>query len=135
MGENAEIVRRLVAAFEAGDAETQLALFDPEIELTEWPEALDSKTYHGIEGLAQALQSWGEAWDWLHSEVHEVVENGDHVLVRGTTHGRGRGSEVEVEIPAFHVYTLRDGKIIRMVMHTTEEPALRAAGLETGDAE
>jgi uncharacterized protein len=127
--ENVEIVRRMSEAFETGDIEALLALVDPEVEVTEWPEALDSKTYRGYSGLAEAMQSWADAWEWLHNDVHEIVENGRHVLVRGRTRGKGRGSEVEVEIDAFHVYTLRDGKASRMVFFTTEEPALQAAGL------
>jgi len=102
---------------------------DPEIELTEWPEAFDSKTYRGHAGVLEAARSWSDAWEWLHNEVDELVESGDHVLVRGRTRGLGRGSRVEVEIPAFYVYTLREGKAIRMVMFTSEEPALKAAGL------
>jgi hypothetical protein len=57
-----------------------------------------------------------------------MFDAGDRVLVCGRTRGKGKGSAVEVEINA---YTLRDGKVTRMEFFTTEEPALRAAGLET----
>jgi ketosteroid isomerase-like protein len=126
---NVEIVRRLNEAFEARDVEAILALLDPDAEVTEWPEALDSKTYRGHSGFFEATKSWAEAWEWLHNDIDEMVENGDSVLVRGRTRGKGRGSEVELEIDAFHVYTLRDGKATRIVFFTSEEPALRAAGL------
>jgi ketosteroid isomerase-like protein len=127
--ENAEVVRRMSAAFEERDFETLLTFLDPEVEVTEWPEVLDSRTYRGHDGLFAAVESWAEAWEWIHTEIHEIVENGDRVLVRGRTRGKGRGSEVELEMDTFHVYTFRDGKATRITFFTSEEPALRAAGL------
>ena len=43
--------------------------------------------------------------------------------------GRIRGSDAEVWNRYFHVYTFRDGKIIRLSIHTDKNRALAAAGL------
>jgi uncharacterized protein len=127
---NVALVRTIMEAFERGDTETQLANFDPDVALVEWPEGPDQRTYHGHEGAIQAYQSWGEAWEWLRNEVEEIVENGDKVLTCGRTHGKGKGSSVEVAIDAFNVYTIREAKVTRIEFFITKEPALRAAGLD-----
>jgi ketosteroid isomerase-like protein len=127
---NVVIVRRLTEAFDRGDIDAQLALLDPDVELVEWPETIDQGTYRGHDGAVKAFESWFEAWEWLRNEVEEIVENGDRVLVCGRTHGKGKGSSVEVAIDAFNVYTVGEGKITRMEFFTTKEPALRAAGLD-----
>jgi ketosteroid isomerase-like protein len=128
--QNVAVVRRLMEAFEQSDLDAQLALLDPEIEMVEWPEGPDQRTFSGHEGAMQAWGSWFEAWEWLRNDVDEIVEVGEKVLVCGRTFGKGRGSAVEVVIDAFNVYTVRQGKITRAEFFTTKEPALRAAGLD-----
>jgi len=132
--ENLEIVRRVMEAYEVGDTEAQLVLLDSDVELVEWPDTPDSNTFRGHEGALEAARSWAEAWEWLRNEVDEMVEAGKRVLVCGRTRGKGKGSAVEVEIDAFNVYTLRDGKVTRMEFFTSREPALRAAGLQSEEA-
>jgi ketosteroid isomerase-like protein len=128
--ENVDIVRRLVELFERRDVEAELALMDPGVELAEWPEGPDPKTYRGHAGVLQAAASWDEAWEWLQTDEDEIIDVGDgRVLWCGRTRARGRGSSVEVSTDTFNVYTLRDGKITKMEFFTSRESALRAAGL------
>jgi ketosteroid isomerase-like protein len=128
--ETVEIVERAMAAYEADDLDAQLEILDPDVELVEWPESPDQRSYRGHEGALRAAESWGEAWEWIRVDVDEVMEAGDKVLVCGRTFGKGKGSSVEVAIDTFNVYTVRDGRVTRIEFFTTEEPALRAAGLD-----
>jgi ketosteroid isomerase-like protein len=127
--DNVEVVRRLMEAYEAGDTDAVLALADPDIEIVEWPEAPDHRTFRGHAGVLQAFASWAEAWEWVRVDVEEIVGANNRVLLSGRTRGKGKGSSLEVEMGAFNVYTLRDGKVTRTEFFTSEEPALRAAGL------
>jgi ketosteroid isomerase-like protein len=43
--------------------------------------------------------------------------------------GRGRGSGIEVDARFYEVYTLRQGKIVRMDQFTQRSEALEAVGL------
>jgi ketosteroid isomerase-like protein len=133
--ENVAVVHLLLEAFERDDVVAQLALMDPEVEIVEWPEGPEARTYRGHAGAIRAGESWSEAWEWIRNEVDDFVEAGDRVLACGRTHGKGRGSAVEVAIDAFNVYTLRDGKVTRMELFTSREPALRAAGLTQSPTE
>jgi ketosteroid isomerase-like protein len=133
--ENLEIVRRLHEAFDRGDLETQFELFAPDVEITEWPDAPDSRTYRGHAGVMEAYNSWYEAWEWVRHESVDLVDLGDRVLDAGRTRGKGKGSSVEVSLDAFNVFTLRDGKVVRLEFFTDRERALRAAGLGGAELE
>ncbi len=49
--------------------------------------------------------------------------------MRAYFRGRGRGSGVEVDARFYDVYTLRNGKIVRVDEFAEREDALEAAGL------
>ena len=127
--ESVQVVHLLLEAYERDDVVAQLALMDPEVEIVEWPESPEARTYHGHAGAIQAGETWSEAWEWIRNEVDDLVDAGDTVLACGRIRGKGRGSAVEVAIDAFNVYTLRYGKVTRIELFTSREPALRAAGL------
>ena len=128
--ENVEIVRRVVESFNQEGVDLQtLELFDSDVELSEWPEGPDARTYRGREGMLRAQESWAEAWGWQQIEPREFVDLGDRVLVQLHHRARGKGSAIDVEIDTFNVFTLRDGLITRMELFTDEDGARRAAGL------
>jgi ketosteroid isomerase-like protein len=127
--ENVELVRRFVDAFNRRDVESLAGHYHPDVELHEWPTAPGAGSYHGIDGVRSALDTWFEVWEWMRVEVVDLVDAGDHVLVTLDQVAKGKGSEVEVEIRSYNVYTFRDGKVLRMELFTEREPALEAAGL------
>jgi ketosteroid isomerase-like protein len=127
--ENVAAVRRFTDAFNRLDIDSLLADADPEIELREWPTAPGAQTYHGVDGVRQALDSWFESWEWMRVEILEVREVDDRVLFTLHQRARGKGSQLEVEIKSFSVYTFRNGKVVRIELFTELEPALEAAGL------
>ena len=131
--ENVELVRRLIDAFAAGQREELLPLLHPDVVISEWPEAPDTKTLRGHPGVLEVVRSWDDTWAWVRTEVDEFVEAGNFVVTYGRTRGKGRGSEVEVEIDAFTVYEVRDGKVARMEFFTSKEPALRVAGIDESE--
>ena len=61
----------------------------------------------------------------------EFIDAGaDQVLVFSREGGRGRGSGAEVQThPTAHVWTIRDGKAIRMQSYWERSDALDAVGL------
>jgi ketosteroid isomerase-like protein len=124
-----EIVRSWSDAFNRGDFDATLAALAPEVELHEWPTAPGARSYHGHDGARQALDSWFEAWEWMQVEILDIVEADDRVLVTANQRAKGKGSEIQVEIKSFNVYTFRDGKVIRIELFTEKGPALEAAGL------
>jgi ketosteroid isomerase-like protein len=53
----------------------------------------------------------------------------DRVVTAVQDGGRMRGSDAEVWNDLFHVWTFRDGKVVRISSHTDKSRALEAAGL------
>jgi ketosteroid isomerase-like protein len=75
--------------------------------------------------MAQML-SWREEPE---TTVEEVIGSGDHVVVIACFRGRGRGSGVTVAQRLYEVYTLRNGRVLRVDEFTDRDQALEAAGL------
>jgi uncharacterized protein len=127
---NVELVRTLLSAFDRADYEAALEALDAEIEWQVPPGiAIGREVYRGRDEVQRGFAEWLGAWDAYRFEPEEMLDHGDLVVVAGMQIGRGRGSGVEVTLPTFHVFTLRDGKITRHRSYRDRTEALEAAGL------
>jgi uncharacterized protein len=127
---NVELVRQALEKWNRGDYEPTLEALDPEIEWQVPPGvAFGQQVYRGREEVQRGFAEWLAAWDTYRFEPKEMLDHGDHVLVGGMQIGRGRGSGVEVRLPTFSVFTLRDGKVTRHRSFRDRTEALEAAGL------
>jgi uncharacterized protein len=124
--ENVEIVRELWDAYSRGDFDRVLALSDPYVVLV----SLEEGPLYGPEAVRANYARWMEAWEEEpETTVEEVIGNGAHVFVIACFQGRGRGSGVRVEQRLYEVYTLRNGRILRVDEFSDRAEALEAAGL------
>jgi ketosteroid isomerase-like protein len=127
--ENVEVVRRSFEAFQRGDYEAAMDALDPRIEydLTHFP---DGQVYLGHDGVREAFRIWLGTWNDYRQELDELIDLGnDDVLAVVREFGRGKASGIEVERPTAGVWTLRDGKAIRIRFYPGKAEALEAAGL------
>ena len=123
-----EIVRRHLDAYLSGDNETALEAYGPEVEfdVSVRPEG---RVYRGREGVAEAERTWAGTWkDWK-IDIEEIIGAGENVVVVDRQSGQGRESGTRFEQQTGWVYTLEQGKIVRVVWHPTRADALEAAGL------
>jgi ketosteroid isomerase-like protein len=63
----------------------------------------------------------------IHAE--RFFDAGDHVVMFLKLSGRGKGSGVPVTLEAAGVWTVKDGKAIRLVGYLDRREALEAVGL------
>jgi ketosteroid isomerase-like protein len=91
-----------------------------------WPER---QTYDGIEGARTFLADWTSAWEDWRLEVKELLDAGDDVVAIVHQSGRSKATSLPVDMDFAQLWTLRDGKEIRMRMYADPDEALRAAGL------
>lgn len=124
-----DVVRRLVAAFNAGDDDAVRPLLHPEVELSSV--ILGGTTYHGEDGLTAYRRDIDEVFENWHSEDDRFLAAGDgRVLWLYRIVGKGRHSGIAVDQPMGLVWTLSDGLLRRGIIHPDHASARRAAGLE-----
>jgi ketosteroid isomerase-like protein len=131
--ENVEVVRRVYEAVARRDAATVLALYDSEIEWdlsrTPWGNVTGRGIYRGHDDLRTFYRDWYEAWVNYDEDCEALIDAGEHVVVVATGRGRGQASGVDVKWNQYGDWTIRDGKVVRVVWFPTREEALEAAGL------
>jgi ketosteroid isomerase-like protein len=131
--ENVEVVRRLYDAVARRDTEAILELYDPEIEWdgsrNRWAEVMTSHAiWKGHDDLRKFFRAYYEMWESFEDDLEELIDAGDHVVTVVNSRGRGRESGLEVEwVGNAGVWTVRDGRIIRVVWFATREEAMEAA--------
>jgi ketosteroid isomerase-like protein len=123
-GPNVEALERIYQAFNRGDLPAMLADIDPEVEIEQGPSFPDERLSHGHEGVLEFYAGFLEAWAKFRAEPRELIEAGDKVLVVVRQRGRGSGSGLEVESDLYVVYTMREGKAVRMKVHEGRDAAL-----------
>ena len=85
--------------------------------------------FRGHEGLRSWSREWYEAWESLEEDVEELIDAGDQVISVVTGRARGRASGLEGNFPLAAVWTIHEGRIIRVVWFPTRGEALEAVGL------
>jgi ketosteroid isomerase-like protein len=128
--ENVEIVRRGYEVLNSRDFSRIPEFLDPEIEIDITRNVINPGVWRGFEGFEEMIRGTDDVWDSFHDEVLETIDAGDHVVSRVKTTARGGQSGAVAEMELFHVATLRDGKIIRLVGGIqSRAEALALAGL------
>jgi ketosteroid isomerase-like protein len=119
-------VRGFAEAITRGDLDAALEVCHPEVEFLSVL-AVDGKAYLGHAGIRQYFEDVHSAWDEWTVEVHRTAGVADgRVVIEMTMHARGRESGLPIAVFAAHIWTLRDGKLLRNQPFREPELALRA---------
>jgi ketosteroid isomerase-like protein len=129
--ENVEIVRRIVASFNAGDVVAVAELFHPAAEWRDLSHAPDTpEVLVGVDAIIAAGGQWSQVFDEFSAEVYEYIDAHPWVVCDTRWSGQGRGSAVGVDIRQADAYEVRDGKVVRAVLaYPDAAAALKAVGL------
>lgn len=130
--DNVEIVRRGFEAVARDGWEALTPLLDPGFEMTTPPDlAMEPDTYRGEAGMRRYFESFEEAMEDIRIVPEgELLGAGDKVFVPFRLSARGRETGIEAEQHAFQVWTMRNGKALRVEVLASRDEALKAAGLE-----
>jgi ketosteroid isomerase-like protein len=127
---NVEIVRQGFEAFSAGDVETVLPFFAPDVVWTPSPEWPEDPIYRGHDGVRRLAASWIDTFDEYALEVHEIRDVQGHVLVLFEQTGRIKGSGAPIRQPMGYVFSdFRDGMVGEVRSFIGWQQALAAVGL------
>ena len=134
-----EIVREVMALLalgrdpeRAGRERTRrrlVELFAPDVHIDMSRRVFNPDTYDGHSGLRRLGREVRAVWDEFTIEPERFASAGDRVVVIEKRRGRGRGSGAEVEQRSGVIWTVREGKIIRMETDLDPDDALKAVGL------
>ena len=125
---NVELVRFGYEAYDRGDVDAVLETLDPDVE---WKQVEQPMAVRGREGVLKAWEEWSEPFqEDLHATLEDLIDAGDSVIAVVRHRGTGKQSGVELDLRTYLVYTLREGKIVRMIEYTERADALSAAGLD-----
>jgi len=123
-----EIVRRLYEAMNARELEATSELIHPD---AEWiPDSrVGEGPVRGRENVIRFFTDRAEMFDEFRTEPERFWETGDKILVFVRVTGRGGASGAEFDIRIGHLWTLRDGVVVRGEGYGNRDEALEAAGL------
>lgn len=128
--ENVEAARRGFEALERGGVEAFLEFIDPEFETTTPSElTVEPATYRGREGLRRYFESFYEIMEEVRFEPEEFIDAGEQVVVPARLVARGRDTGIEAVQQLTMVWTIRNGKGVRVETFATRQEALAAAGV------
>jgi len=129
--ENVNVVKAFLDASMRRDMTQLTELVDPQVEL--------HGTVGGVQegqvyrGLAEVVREYdevdGEAWEERRIEPEKFLDTDDHVVVLFHEYRRGKGSGVELETDTAAVFTVRDGRVLRMQGFMDRATARKAAGM------
>ncbi len=113
--QNVNVVQRTYEAVGRGDIPALLDLLTDDVEWTlQGPSVIPfAGTRHGREAVAEFFSLVEETLEFLQFEPREFVAQGDKVVVLGYEHNLIKPTGRTFEQEWAHVYTLRDGKIVK----------------------
>jgi ketosteroid isomerase-like protein len=129
--EDVQRVREGLLASGSGDPLAGQRFWDASIEwdmsgVIGWAE---KRVYTGPE-VTKFLHAWADAWNGWHFDVEEV-RDGDGEAVFAAIHESAIGAEsgVSVDQRRYFVFTMREGRAVRIQMFSEPDDARAAAGL------
>lgn len=136
--DNLELIRSCYDAFDAKDFDTLRNAMASNIEWVE-PEVSGvwfSGTRRGPEAVIKEVfePTFGKFADFR-VEADQFLQVGEHIVVTGRFRGRGKTTGKELNANTVHVWTLRDGKIVRFQAYHDVANLLEALGTASYEAQ
>jgi ketosteroid isomerase-like protein len=122
--------RAFAEAITAGDLDAALEVCHPDIEFLSVL-AVSGRRYLGHDGIREYFDDIHSAWSEWRVEVHQTVPGRDgRVAIVMSMHARGKESGAILSERTDHIWTIRDGKLLRNQPFREPGEALRELGVE-----
>ena len=130
--QNVEIVRRANALLNAGDFEAGSHAVHPDVVVCDLQNAPDlPEVVRGRDSLMGALAHWLDAYDEFGVDVYEYVDADPWVIADVRWHGKGKGSDLRVDVRQVDMCRLEDSRIVEWIVgYPDMAAALEAARLK-----
>jgi ketosteroid isomerase-like protein len=128
--ESVEVVRQIFAAFNSEDIDLILAFTHPDFEVEVPPDlSTEPDTYRGHDGMRRYWESFRDAMEEIRFEPERVWDAGQVVVVAMHVTAKGRRTAISVEQRIAGLWTICNGKAIRVRVYVSLSEALQAVGL------
>jgi uncharacterized protein len=128
--ERLPIVLRGYEAFNSGDLEAAVELFDEEVVWHTWiVPGPGGGVYHGHDGVRELWNDARNVFGHFRNEPERLLAGDEHVVTFIHVCGKGKGSGAEVEARIAHLLTFRGDRVVRVDSYEDRDAALQAAGL------
>jgi uncharacterized protein len=124
--DDVEILRGAYEALNEGDIERALAVLDEHAEWCEHSDLPEAGLYQGRDAIRTFLKEFLESWQDFHQETEELIPGDGRVLIMLRSKVRGKGSGIAVEGQYAHLWTMRDGRGMRVDAYFDRKEGLRA---------
>ena len=126
--ENVELVRRVYEGWARGDF-SETDAYDPEIdfEMVDWPH---QTRVRGIEEMGRTWRATLSAFHDFRAVPVEYVDCGRNVLVINMIEGSGKESGAEVSAETATVWTVENGRVVRLALYWDTQRARAVAEAE-----
>jgi ketosteroid isomerase-like protein len=124
-----ETLRVGYEAVSRGDWDAATRFAHPEFELRTADRVPNPGTYRGPEEVRRFFEDLFAPFEEVGIEPEEFFERADQIVAFVLTRFRPTGSSAVVENRIGHLWTMREGKAMRLEIFPRREDALEAAGL------
>ena len=128
--ENVTVLMEAFEAYGRGDMDAVAERIDPEFRVEDRILIESDPVERGPDALFANLNLVREAFGDMTWEPQDVLERGDKIAVRVRAKGTGEATSLAFEEEIGHVYTLRDGRALKLDIFRTWPEARAAAGFE-----
>jgi ketosteroid isomerase-like protein len=123
--DNIAILKPMYDGWAVGDYSKGGDIYDPEVELKLSPDFPEIGIEPGFQGLLETMRYWIGAWERpfiVHAD--EFIDLGDDkVIVLGYWRGTSKSSGHVVQRNAAHLWKMRNGKVIKLMLCRDEAEA------------
>lgn len=119
--QNKKTIEGMYEAFGRGDIPFVIGALDPDVEWWEAENFIydDRNPYVGPQSVLEGVFARiGEEWEWFTVTPKEVLDAGESVVGHGYYAGKYRKTGREVRAQFAHVFTFRDGKVVKFQQYT-----------------
>ena len=127
--ENLAALKRLYKGWAAGNVWAEASIYDPHVVYLSQASEPNPGPHYGVEAFTAYTRGFMEIWDNWRIAGLDYREAGGSFVVQIRRTAVGRGSGLPVDDHAFHVWTFRGGRVIRLEVFERESEALEAVGL------
>jgi ketosteroid isomerase-like protein len=129
MAEGVQVVQQAYEAFGRGDIPGLLGVLAEDVDWSVAEAIPHGGRFSGRDEVGRFFQGIGENWEEGFSvEVDETVDGGDQVVTLGTARGTLRDGRGDASYGFAHVFTVRDGHVVRFREYVDPDATLRGLG-------